>query len=185
MVYLTVDIEDAIRKRVVRWNQAEEFLHGKVEPALLNNCLEEAKGYIQKGGLGMKGHENDEAMADVFAHTLFVQSSLQCEMSSNGGIPRYCPVLNNYGELTRDCSASSLVNACAMLGRTALYCAPQTLKLEIMGRTVITDLMSIFWKVLKSTTVAKTRDFPGKIFALFSHTIPTVFGTCNRGRDSP
>jgi dGTPase len=171
MVYLTVDIEDAIRKRILRWDQVEDFLKddkNKVDQTLLGKCIDESRNYIKKGGLEMKGHEFDEAMAQCF-RTYAIREIFSA--SREEFKKQYANIMEGKynGELTRDCSASSLVNAFGTIGREMIYNSPQTLKLEVMGRRVITDLMDLFWEgAEKHDGSKKTRNFPGKIFALLS-----------------
>jgi dGTPase len=74
-------------------------------------------------------------------------------------------------ELTADCSAVTLVKRLKELGQEKVYCTSPTLKLELMGRRVITDLMDIFWegvRELPKEGMPETKDFPGKIGALLS-----------------
>jgi dGTPase len=82
------------------------------------------------------------------------------------------------GELVEDCEAAMLCSQLKQIGRDRVYCTAPTLKLEIMGRKVIADLMDVFWEGaehLPVDTAPKTRHFPGKIGALLSENYRRVF----------
>ena len=55
-------------------------------------------------------------------------------------------------ELVEDCDAWPLVDELKKIGRTQVYCTPSNLKLELMGRHVICDLMDIFWEGAQGVT---------------------------------
>jgi dGTPase len=82
------------------------------------------------------------------------------------------------GELVKDGKRVSLVKLFQKIGRSKIYCTPPNLKLEIMGRRVIQDLLDIFWEgaaVLSSKGDLSTKDFPGRIGALLSRNYREVF----------
>ena len=60
-------------------------------------------------------------------------------------------------ELIDDCSAAPLIQACKELGKKFVYCFDDVLRLEIMGRYVIHDLMDICGKVRKNAMIAPKR----------------------------
>ena len=49
-------------------------------------------------------------------------------------------------ELYKDSEARALIEACKKVGIKYIYCSKENLKLELMGRKVIQDLMDVFWE---------------------------------------
>lgn len=82
------------------------------------------------------------------------------------------------GELVDDCEAVALVKVLKKIGRTRVYCTPSNLKLELMGRRVICDLMDVFWEgaqALPTNEAPKAKTFSGKAGALLSENYRRVF----------
>ena len=83
-----------------------------------------------------------------------------------------------HGTLLTDSAASGLASTLRRIGRERVYQTPSTLKLEVMGRHVLRDLMDAFWdgaKVMPMHGAPNTRSFEGKIAALFSDNYRRVF----------
>lgn len=81
-------------------------------------------------------------------------------------------------ELVKSCDAWPLIDKLEAIGRDRVYCTPSTLKLEIMGRRVIHDLMDVFWEGAENLPVGKDPDprtFGGKAGALLSRNYRRVF----------
>ncbi len=82
-------------------------------------------------------------------------------------------------ELVKDCDAWPLVEKLKDIGKTQVYCTSSNLKLELMGRHVICDLMDVFWegaRVLPADgSLPKMTMFPGKVCALLSDNYRRVF----------
>jgi dGTPase len=80
---------------------------------------------------------------------------------------------NYHKELFEDSKACSLIKACKKAGIKHVYFAEQNLKLEVMARRIIHDLMDIFWEGTKGEVGG--RKFADKILALMSENYRTVF----------
>lgn len=81
-------------------------------------------------------------------------------------------------ELVKECSAADLVKNLKRLGREKVYCTKSNLKLELMGRRVICELMDDFWEAARDLPIdsePETRTFPGKAGALLSENYRRVF----------
>ena len=64
------------------------------------------------------------------------------------------------------------------IGRTKIYCTPSNLKLELLGRKVIKDLLSLFWegaREFEPDKPIKPKKFTGKLQALLSDAYRRVF----------
>jgi dGTPase len=82
------------------------------------------------------------------------------------------------GELLIDGERSRLASALKEIGRSRIYRTQSNLKLELMGRKIILDLMDLFWEGANSLPIdrpIKTKKFPGKIQALLSENYRHIF----------
>src|SRR5262249_26373236 len=83
-----------------------------------------------------------------------------------------------HGELITDpvCEASCFVEACKQFARKNVYTNKETLRLEVMGRHVIHDLMDIFWEGASDSGRGETvKEFPGKIHGIMSSNYRVVY----------
>src|SRR5262249_32604624 len=71
----------------------------------------------------------------------------------------------------------SLIKGLKRIGREIVYCSKETLRLEIMGRNVIHDLMNIFWEAASGAgDPEKPLDgFAENIYSLISRNYRQVF----------
>jgi len=79
-----------------------------------------------------------------------------------------------------ECTAGALLKACKKVGLKHVYPSTSTLKLELMGRKVIHDLMDIFWEGASQCGTEKEPDcckrgFPKKAYNLISTNYRKVF----------
>lgn len=82
------------------------------------------------------------------------------------------------GELVLDGDCKAYVEALKEIGRRRIYCTPSTLKLELMGRNIIHDLMDLYWEgaeTLSTNGVVQTKNFAGRAGALISPNYRQVF----------
>jgi dGTPase len=82
------------------------------------------------------------------------------------------------GELVADGECAAFVKVLKAIGASRIYCTHSTLKLELMGRTIINDLMDIFWEgaeKLATDGSLQTKDFAGRAGALLSRNYRDVF----------
>src|SRR5262249_42469060 len=75
-------------------------------------------------------------------------------------------------DLVKVSETAPLIALLKDIGTRRIYCTKPNLKLELMGRRVIQDLMDTFWEGAEVLPVedgpVKTKDFPGKAGALLS-----------------
>jgi dGTPase len=79
-----------------------------------------------------------------------------------------------HDELYKGSKAGALIEACKEVGQKYIYCSKETLKLELMGRRVIHDLMDIFWEGASKGSNEK-KGFARKIFDLTSRNYRVVY----------
>ena len=71
--------------------------------------------------------------------------------------------------LEKCCDMRNEIKACKLVTRKYVYFAKETLKLEIMGRTVVSDLLNLFWEgVIGYNAQAKSFHFPNKVWEILS-----------------
>jgi dGTPase len=174
LVYSTVDIEDAVKKRIISWDFVEKELEKAVKPEVYLALKKKMDAYIGGATLTLDGRNGGEARSQtfrIFAISILVPSVVKAFQS------KYDEIMEGsyHGELVKDCSASTLVKACKTIGKQHIYCSDETMRLEVMGREIIHDLMDLFWEGATHTKDdEKKKGFPFKIYSLMSNNYRTV-----------
>ena len=173
IVYCTVDLEDGLKKRIFTWERLESELHSRAGICeALDKSLSLAKKYDDPSlPLLMR----DEALVQsfrTFAISIMVSSVIE-EFRR-----RYKSIMSGqyHGELTNDCDAAPMLRACRAFLKDVVYRTDEILRLELLGRKVIGDLLTIFWdgaSVCQRGADAKT--FPGKAYLLMSDNYRYIF----------
>lgn len=180
IVYSAADLEDGVKKGVISWQRVEEEFD-KI-PSEKRGAIDQARAlseYILRAG---REKLPDWLPDDVRASAFRTASiSVLVESTIKHFKAQYAKIMaGEYaGELVADCEAHELVLELKRLGRTFVYCTPSTLKLELMGRKVIWDLMDLFWEgaevLPRDPDRPKAKNFVGKIGLLFSDNYVRVF----------
>jgi len=183
IVYSAADVEDAVKKGVLRWREVHDFLRSAKDPDV-TEALELMDTILKAGQSSSQPKLPDDAYASAFrtaAISLLVRSATEEYQRAYDEI-----MGGNYDhDIAEKCKAAGLLEQLKTLGRTRVYCTPSNLKLELMGRRVILDLMDVFWEgasVLPTVDPPKTKKFPGKIGALLSENYRRAFRTAVRTR---
>ena len=81
---------------------------------------------------------------------------------------KYDAIMNGdfHGELVSNARSRPIMKSCKELAKTHVFSSPKILKLEVMGRGVIRDLMDLFWEGAEARN--QNRTFGAKIYPLFS-----------------
>jgi dGTPase len=85
------------------------------------------------------------------------------------------------GELPQEGDSKQFIDTLKRIGRERIYCTESTLKLELMGRKIIQDLMDTFWEGAQSLPrdgSFRANTFPGRAMALLSDNYKKVFTHC-------
>jgi len=175
IVYSVVDLEDAVSKKIFGWEVLKDrLIKASVNSnPVLNECFVDAEKMIKKpGAVELEGKSRDEGMAQAFrvcAISVAVSAAITTFKD------RYESVMEGkyHGELVEDSRAASLIKTCKDVGLEDVYRAEPNLRLEIMGRRIIHDLMDIFWEGAERDR-NQTR-FSEKIFSLMSRNYRIVF----------
>jgi dGTPase len=180
IVYATGDLEDGVKKGALDWEFLKTQLksHAGEDPAL-KWAVQEAEKKIRYTS-GSKPVPNGE-LAQAF-RTFSIQKMKEGAFAAF--TLRYDRIMSGdyHKELVEDpdCAATKFVAACKKVGQVHVYPSSGTLKLELMGRKVIHDLMDIFWEGArlcegKSPSKECRGGFAGKAFDLISGNYREVF----------
>ncbi|MCA9250640.1 MAG: dNTP triphosphohydrolase [Phycisphaerales bacterium] len=177
IVYSVADVEDAVKKDVLTWAELMELLGDKTL-APVAEALKRTQSILKSDGSGDPVEElRDDVCASAFrtgvigvvvksVNQAFVQHH---ESIMDGSFKK---------DLTSVCSAEPLVSRLKTIGKKHVYCTTSTLKLELMGRRVIRELMDVFWEGVEQLSPdepPKPFRFPGKIATLLSDNYRRAF----------
>jgi len=199
IAFSVVDIEDGVKKGVISWDLLKDKLNEEFTNALdseeyyqndsdmLKTCFSGASKILEKDerveSIRKKGKPRDEAMIQAFRVHVIIQSAKAIEKAFK---QKYEDIMsgNYHGELYKDSEAGALVEACKKVGQKYIYRSTETLKLELMGRKIIHDLMDIFWEgALKDSNEKK--GFARKIFDLTSINYRVVYEKAIEEKEFP
>jgi len=177
IVYSAVDLEDGIKKGVLTWEDLIEALQkelGDQSPLLLK---------VQRGVVNQLGCERprDHIDQDAFAQAFRIQSIGTVVPHARETFERRLPEIEagTYGhEIVDDeaCEAKSFVEACKSVARKSVYSSKDVLRLELMGRRIIHDLMDVFWEgAAVGDSDLEPKTYPGKAYRLISANYRHVF----------
>lgn len=179
LVYSVADVEDAVKKGVIPWRKVKESLSDDDDP-FARDALVRADKILKAGAAELPEGLPDDVFASALRTAVIgivVESAFEAFQKQYESI-----MAGTYrSELVVDCSAAPLVDKLKGIGKQRVYCTPSNLKLELMGRRVIGDLMDLFWegaRVLPTEGKPKTRSFPGKAGSLLSENYRRVFQHC-------
>ena len=147
IVYSTVDLEDGVKKGVITWQFIEDELIRQAWNARHQHEKELWTRRMKKlnlAGLETKGKRRSDGGR-------FSNVRYRGDGSGNlqsGFEKHYRDIMsgNYHRELLYDSAAGKLASACKQLGSEFVYVSGETLKLELMGRKVISDLLTCFWE---------------------------------------
>jgi dGTPase len=181
IVYSTGDIEDGVKKKILGWEFLKRELrkHAGDSDKVLEKVIQDAEKKVK---YTPKSREvGDDEVAQAFR-------SYAIAAIKDSAFERFCSAYPEiaegeyHQELVKDpdCGASGLVRACKKVGQEFIYISQSTLKLELMGRKVIHDLMNVFWEgasLCGSEKEPKSckRGFPSKAYKLISTNYRKVF----------
>jgi dGTPase len=161
IVNVCIDLEDGIRKRIFRWDEMiEELERGGASGEGL--ALKKQAEVLA----GQSGFTADEAFSQAFRTRLMARliPAVLTEFQRS-----YDAIMNgDYGyELVRRSDAAVLYNACKEVVKRRIFSSAEVLRLEIMGRRVIHDMLDLYWEGL-SLVNRDEKGFSTKLYLLFS-----------------
>jgi dGTPase len=175
IVYLAADVEDAVKKGVLSWNDIHEKLESKSDSVqraikLQENILKAGRPEVPRN------LDNDVRVAAFRTAAISVMAGAVIDTFKK----HYQPIMHgkHEGDLLDESDAKDLAACLRKIGRTRVYPTRSTLTLELMGRHVIHDLMDIFWEGARALPIGgdpKTSKFDGKAAALISRNYRQIF----------
>jgi len=185
IVYSVADIEDGVKKRILSWDELEgDLLILPHEWSIKEK--DNARATVREV-LAMKkrilapSNSPDDLPDDIHAAAFRTATIGVLVKSANDAF------MQNYDEIMKGRFKDELVAVGATapfvellktIGRNKIYITQPTLKLELLGRKIIQDLMTLFWegaRELPETGGIKPKKFPGKLQALLSEAYRKVF----------
>jgi dGTPase len=164
IVNVCIDLEDGVRKRVFRWPEMIEELERHGAGGEARALKSAAEAFVSKSGLA--GFSIEDAYAQAFRTRLMARliPAVLNEFQNS-----YEPIMEGeYGwELVRRSEAAVLYNACKEVIKKRIFCSFEVLRLEIMGRKVIHDLLDLYWEGVSPAT-RDEKGFSNKLYAIVS-----------------
>jgi dGTPase len=176
IVYSVADVEDAVKKKILSWRELEGRLR-EATSSRLDDILERKQAILSTGNVP---HDRlpDDIQASAFRTAAIYQmvtDVLDVFRREYEAIMR-----GTFDQALIDASESATLQQklTKVIGRKYVYSTAPTLKLELMGRRVITDLLDVFWEgaqIIEAGKPPKTTTFSGKAAALLSENYKRVF----------
>jgi len=168
--YLLVDIEDAIKKRVIRWSDVCAALES-VPCSTTKALLEKVESFAKEVGSLHTDSSLDEAKAQYFRVLAIgkgMESVVKCFFANYGDIKAgKCNL-----ELLFSSEISGMFGALKKFCGKKVYTSKETLRLEILGFNVISSLLNMFSSADKN---AKGNSREGKLYQLISQNYRLVY----------
>jgi dGTPase len=175
LVYSAGDLEDAVKKGLMPWDSMRDEVvkeaerQGREAQELLEKVMKSTKNQLEsqksrsKTSLPVQG----DAYATAFriqVHRLAVPSVLETFKNRYGAIMSG----HHHAALADEGEAGTLVRVCKETGKKHVYVAKPTPRLELLGRRVLQDLMTVYWEAAMAISDGRTTKFSKKIESLIS-----------------
>jgi dGTPase len=161
IVNVCIDLEDGIRKRIFRWDEMIEELERGGACGEGIALKREAESLAVRSGF---------ATDDVFAQALRTKlmARLLPAVLTEFQTSYDAIVAGDYGhELVRRSDAAVLYNACKDVVKRRIFSSAEVLRLEIMGRRVIHDMLDLYWEGVPLNN-GDEKGFSAKLYSLLS-----------------
>jgi len=143
IAYATVDLEDGIKKKCLDWDTIEQHLRNEAPGKATDDILWLTHEKIDPAKF--IGSQRDEALSigfRTYASIVMTNAAIDSFKRNYDHI-----MAGRYRRsLLKDSNAAQVLSCLKQIGRRYVYSSPQTLKLELMGRRVISDLLTLFWE---------------------------------------
>jgi len=178
IVYCSVDLEDGIRRGTLAWEAVQRALLNESGRAdIVKEALRQAHEHVKPARL--RGKEQADALAQAFR---IAAISLMVIAARKTFRRRYDAIMDGgyHKELLMDptCEAKPLIEASKSILRSGLYRHSDVLRLEVRGRRVIHELLSLFWEAVSSYEKGKSstpKTYGGKLYLLLSPNYRRIF----------
>ncbi len=164
IVNVCIDLEDGVRKGIFRWQEMVEELERFGAGGAAVALKEDAQAQVGKRSL--TGYGTGDVFAQAFRTNLMsrlIPAALDEFQESYDAI-----MTGDYGyELVRQSRLGGLYNACKEVVRRHIFRSPEVLRLEIMGRKVIQDLLDLYWEGV-APELRDEKGFSNKVYSIIS-----------------
>lgn len=184
IVYSVIDLEDGIKKNVLSWallkkllapeaadfvKEPEAFVEKRATESEFRRLDSEPSAFVE-----LQGQQLEEARMTILRTKLIAE---HMEAAVKKFEAEYDDIMQGrfHGELTDNPFSRPIMASCKQIARELVFSTPSILKLEIMGREVIRDLMTLFWEGASLRDPERKGWFPNKIYDLFSRNYRTVY----------
>jgi dGTPase len=171
IVNVCIDLEDGVRKRVFRWQEMIEELERYGAEGEAIALKETAQASVEKRSLG--GYGAGDVFAQAFRTNLMsrlIPAALDEFQHSYDAI-----MTGEYGhELVKRSRLGGLYVACKEVVKRHIFSSPDVLRLEIMGRKVIHDLLDLYWEGV-APELRDESGFSNKLYSIISDNYRNAF----------
>jgi dGTPase len=180
IVYSVADIEDGIKKRILSWCDLKAELESGAKDlraqSVIDRVLETKETILRAGRPEVPKNLPDDVHGTAF-RTAAIGALVPDAVTTF--FKHYDEIMGGQfkSDLVSNGETAEFVKACKQVGRSRIYNTHQTLKLELMGRKIISDLLNLFWRGAESlsTDGSSGKGFDGKLGALLSESYKRVF----------
>lgn len=174
IVYSVADIEDGVKKRILSWDQLKQLLQNAPEAA--KQTVTEVLSFKD---IILAPNPDPAGLPDDIHAAAFRTAAIRVMViaAANAFEENYDAIMAGTftGELIGKIPFVELLKG---IGRDKIYCTAANLKLELMGRKVIQDLLTLFWEGAEELEIdkkIKPKKFTGKLQTLLSDSYRKVF----------
>jgi dGTPase len=164
IVNVCIDLEDGVRKRIFRWQEMIEELERHGAEGEATALRDDAQALAGKSSLA--GYGAGDVFAQAFRTQLMsrlIPAALDEFQTSYKAI-----MTGEYGhELVKRSRLGGLYVACKEVVKRHIFCSPEVLRLEIMGRKIIHDLLDLYWEGV-APEWRDERGFSNKLYSIIS-----------------
>ena len=182
LVYAIVDVEDGIKKGIVSWDFVHKTLKDCAGKPAQKECLKPLNEKLKNAPFLKGDHARGEA-AIQYLRTSAIAFGVKAVRKRFGEVYTDIMAGNYHGELLYDSDATDLYRTLKEeIGYKRVYTSGETLRLELLGRKVIHDLLDIFWT---ADQAGKNKAFTGKAYALLSHNYRLIYEEACKAKAHP
>jgi len=171
IVNVCIDLEDGVGKKVFRWQEMIEELERYGADGEAIALKENAQSLMGKRSLA--GYGAGDVFAQAFRGSLMsrlIPAALDEFQNSYDAI-----MTGEYGhELVKRSRLGGLYVACKEVVKRHIFSSPDVLRLEIMGRKVIHDLLDLYWEGVAPELREET-GFSHKLYSIVSDNYRNAF----------
>lgn len=180
IVYSTVDLEDGIKKGSLTWKElCIEFKKHGVDTDTEEAFVKTEKNLEERllhSGLVLSEQDKDEPLSQLLRTYLIWEHMQAVSQAFRQNIDAI--VGGSFdSELLKEGATAKIWKASKKIARERVFPTPSILRLELMGRNVIHDLMNLFWQGIEHAPYAEgsRRGMHYKSYMLLSKNYRKVF----------